>query len=202
MALTELEILEQISKHWVSYRKKWKIQQNSCILACNFARQILLRFDIDHEVLPIGTTVFNRRGWELFGVPAKQLPDDAWHVHCSSQSLGKGFGGHVIIQTENHFFDPTVGAFSRPEKEMMFGETVIVPLANMEVHARDSHTNKFWTFPIGSGLYSFYIEKWNTIYRRSPDWQISPDKLGIPAIVADMRRVLDFVAPTPYNGTS
>ena len=141
MALTELEILEQISKHWVSYRKKWKIQQNSCILACNFARQILLRFDIDHEVLPIGTTVFNRRGWELFGVPAKQLPDDAWHVHCSSQSLGKGFGGHVIIQTENHFFDPTVGAFSRPEKEMMFGETVIVPLANIRYTLRSAPTS-------------------------------------------------------------
>lgn len=197
MALTELEILEQISKHWVSFRRKANIQQNSCILACNFARQILIRHNVDHEVLPVGTTVFNRRGWELFGIPANQLPDDAWHVHCSSQSLGKGFGGHVIIQTKNYFFDPTVGSFSRPEKEMMFGETVIVPLADMEVHARDSHTHpihlmfrtdKFWTFPIGSGLYSYYFEKWNTIYRRSPDWQVSPNELGIPDIVADMRR--------------
>lgn len=196
MALTELEILEQTSKHWVSFRKKWNIQQNSCILACNFTRQILLQLDVEHEVLPVGTTVFNRRGWELFGVPANQLPDDAWHVHCSSQSLGKGFGGHVIVQTKNHFFDPTVGAFSRPEKDMMVGETVIAPLVNMEVHTRssDTHpihlafrTNKFWTFPIGSGLYSYYLERFNTIYRKSPDWQISPEKLGIPEIVAKMR---------------
>lgn len=197
MAQTELEILEEVSKHWVSFRKKENIQQNSCILACNFVRQILIRMGVDHEVVPIGTTVFNRRGWELFGLANNQLPDDAWQVHCSSASLGRGFGGHVVIQTKNYFFDPTAGAFSRPEHGMIVPETLIVPLAKMEVHERDSNThpvhvvfrtNKFWTFPIGSGLYSYYFEKWNTIYRKSPDWQISPKQLGIPDIVAEMRK--------------
>lgn len=197
MAQTELEILEEVSKQWVSWRKRKSIQQNSCILGCNFARQILIRVGVEHEVLPVGATVFNRRGWELFGVPNNRLPDDAWQVHCSSQSLGKGFGGHVIVQTKNYFFDPTAGAFSRPEKGMLVGETLIVPLADMEVYDRGSqthpihlafHTNRFWTFPVGSGLYSYYLEKFNTIYRRSPDWQISPKELGIPDIVAEMRK--------------
>lgn len=197
MPENELEILKQISKHWVGFRKKGNIQQNSCILACHFARKILSGLGVEHEVIPIGVTVFNRRGWELFGLPSKQLPADAWQVHCSSQSLGAGFGGHVAIHTKDHFFDPTAGAFARPEKDMLFSETAIVPLSNMRVYARDSNThpihlmfrtNEFRTFPIGSGLYSYYFERWNTIYRKSPDWQISASKLGIPEIVEEIRR--------------
>lgn len=196
MTKNELDVLNEVGKYWVSFRKKGNIRQNSCILGCNFARLILGRMGIKHEVLPVGTTVFNQRGWELFGIPAKQLPADAWQVHCSSASTGDGFGGHVVIQTENYFFDPTAGAFARPEKGMLFGETLIVPLSSMEVYEKSSQphpihlafrTNKFWTFPVGSGLYSYYFEKWNTIYRKSPDWQISPRELGIPDIMEELR---------------
>ena len=197
MVKTELEILEAVSKQWVSWRTNNSIRKNSCILGCNFAHQMLIRLGVDHEVLPVGTTVFNRKGWELFGIPANRLPDDAWQVHCSSASTGKGFGGHTIIQTKNYFFDPTAVQFSRPEHNIFVGETLIVPLSKMEVHQRGSkphpihllyRATEFRTFPVGSGLYSYYLEKWNTIYRRSPDWQISPRELGIPEIVAEMRK--------------
>ncbi len=184
MAQTELEILEAVSKQWVSWRTNNSIRKNSCILGCNFAHQMLIRLGIDHEVLPVGTTVFNRKGWELFGVPANRLPDDAWQVHCSSASTGKGFGGHTIIQTKNYFFDPTAVQFSRPEHNIFVEETLIVPLSEMLLY----RATEFRTFPVGSGLYSYFLEKWNTVYRRSPDWQISPKELGIPDIVAEMRK--------------
>ena len=193
----ELEILQEISNYWVSYRKNNQIRENSCILAANFAHLILSRLDIRHEVLPVGTTVFNRRGWELFGVPSHKLPDEAWQVHCSSASPGPGFGGHIIIQTENFFFDPTALQFSRPQHEILLGETLIVPLEKRTFIERGSvphpihvlyRTNGFWTFPIGSGLYSYFLEKWNTIYRKSPDWRVPPQALGIPSIVEEMRK--------------
>lgn len=197
MIPTEIEILNEVSKQWVSWRTKNDIRKDSCILGCNFAHQILAKMGVDHEVIPIGTTVFNRRGWELFGVPVNRLPADAWQVHCSSASPGKGFGGHIVIQTENYFFDPTAIQFSRPERNMFVDETLVVPFSNMEVHNRDPkphpihlmyRTEKFWTFPVGSVLYSYYLEKWNTIYRKAPDWQVSPKRLGIPDIVEEMRR--------------
>lgn len=197
MAKQELKLLEEVSKQWVSYRTKNKIQQNSCILACNFVHQILIRLGVDHQVIPVGTTVFNRRGWELFGIPANKLPSDAWQVHCSSASTGKGFGGHVVIQTDTNFFDPTSMQFARPEHNIFVGETLIVPLSEMQVHTRDDkphpihllyRATEFRTFPIGSGLYSYYLEKWNTVYRKSPDWTISPKDLGIAEIVAEMRK--------------
>ena len=193
----ELEILQEISNYWVSYRKNNQIRENSCILAANFAHSILSRLDIRHEVLPVGTTVFNRRGWELFGVPSHKLPDEAWQVHCSSASPGPGFGGHIIIQTENFFFDPTALQFSRPHHEILLGETLIVPLDKRTFIERGSvphpihvlyRTNGFWTFPIGSGLYSYFLEKWNTIYRKSPDWRVPPQALGIPSIIEEMRK--------------
>lgn len=197
MVKEEVEILEEVSKQWVLWAKDNNIRQNSCILGCNFAHQLLIRLGVDHEVLPVGTTVFNRRGWELFGVPANRLPDDAWQVHCSTRSLGPGFSGHVVIQTKNYFFDPTAVQFSRPEHNIFVGKTLIVPLSEMKVHQRGSkphpihllyRTDEFRTFPIGSGLYSYFFEKWNTVYRRSPDWKISPRELGIPDIIAEMRK--------------
>ena len=193
----ELEILQEISNYWVSYRKNNQIEKNSCILGANFAHSILSRLDIRHEVLPVGTTVFNRRGWELFGVPSHKLPDEAWQVHCSSASPGPGFGGHIIIQTENFFFDPTALQFSRPQHEILLGETLIVPLDKRTFIERGSvphpihvlyRTNGFWTFPIGTGLYSYFLEKWNTIYRKSPDWRVPSQALGIPNIVEEMRK--------------
>jgi hypothetical protein len=177
--LEELKVLEEVSKQWVSWAKNNSIRRNSCILGCNFAHQMLIRLDVDHEVLPVGTTVFNRRGWELFGIPAHRLPDDAWQVNCSSH------------------FDPTAVQFSRPQHDIHIDETLIVPLSEMEVHQRGSsphaihllyRTDEFRTFPIGSGLYSYFLEKWNTVYRRAPDWKISPKELGIPDIIAEMRK--------------
>jgi hypothetical protein len=196
MIQEELEVLEEVQKQWVSWRRKNNIQKNSCILACNFARQMLIRLGVEHQVLPVGTTVFNRKGWEMFGIPANRLPDDAWTVHCSSQTTGSGFGGHTVIHTENYFLDLTALQFSRPDHEIFVGETLLVPLKNMEVFERGSEphaihlafsTNKFWTFPIGSGLYSYYLEEWNTIYQKSPDWKISARELGIPSIIEEMR---------------
>lgn len=197
MVQTELKILEEVSKQWVLWGKNNNIRENSCILGNNFAHQILMRLDIDHEVLPVGTTVFNRRGWELFGIPVSRLPDDAWQVNCSSYSEGFGFSGHIVIQTKNYFFDLTASQFSRPEHNIFVGKTLIVPLSEMKVHRRDPKphpihllykTTEFRTFPIGSGLYSYFLEKWNTVYRRAPDWKISPNELGIPEIVAEMRK--------------
>lgn len=197
MTQTEKNVLEEVSKHWVSWRTKNNIQKNSCILGCNFAHQMLLKMGVRHEVVPIGATVFNRRGWELFGVPTQRLPQDAWQVHCSSASTGKGFGGHIVIQTKDFFFDPTAIQFSRPEHNIYVDETLIVPLSEMGVHLRGSkphpihlmyRANEFRTFSIGSGLYSYYLEKWNTVFRRSPDWKISPKELGIPEIIDEIRR--------------
>jgi hypothetical protein len=197
MVQEELKVLEQVTKQWVLWRKNNNIQKNSCILACNLAHQLLVRLGVEHEVLPVGTTVFNRKGWEMFGTAVNQLPDDAWTVHCSSQTTGSGFGGHTVIHTENYFLDLTALQFSRPEHEIFIGETLIVPLEKMEVFERGSQphavhlafrTNKFWTFPIGSGLYSYYLEKWNTIYRKSPDWNISAKELGIPSIIEEMQK--------------
>ncbi len=193
----ELKVLQEVSKQWVLWTKDNKIRKNSCILGSNFAHQLLIRFGVDHEVLPIGTTVFNKRGWELFGIPAHRLPDDAWQVNCSSYSLGAGFSGHVVVQTKNFFLDLTADQFSRPEHNILINGTLIVPLSEMEVHQRGSEphpihllyrTNEFRTFPIGSGLYSYFLEKWNTVYRKAPDWKISPKELGISDIVAEMRK--------------
>lgn len=197
MIQEELKVLEEVSKQWVSWRRKNKIRDNSCILGCNFAHQMLIRLGVEHRVLPVGTTVFNRKGWEMFGIPANRLPDDAWTVHCSSQTTGSGFGGHTVIHTENYFLDLTALQFSRPDHEIFVGETLLVPLKKMQVFERGSEphaihlafrTNRFWTFPIGSGLYSYYLEEWNTIYRKSPDWNISAKELGIPNIIEEMRK--------------
>lgn len=104
-----------------------------------------------------------------------------------------------MIQTKNYFFDPTAMQFSRPQHNIFIDGTLIVPLSEMEVHRRDSEahaihliyrTDEFRTFPIGSGLYSYFLEKWNTIYRKAPDWNVSPKELGIPDIVAEMRQTL------------
>jgi len=138
MIQEELKVLEEVTKQWVLWRKNNNIQKNSCILACNFAHQLLIRLGLEHEVIPVGTTVFNRKGWEMFGIPANRLPDDAWTVHCSSQTTGSGFGGHTVIHTKNYFLDLTALQFSRPEHEIFVGETLIVPLEKMEVFERGS----------------------------------------------------------------
>lgn len=194
----ELQILQNIDKHWVAYCKEEGIQENACILGSNFAHQVLKRLNVRHRVVPIGAVVFNKSGWENFGVPSNHLPDEAWSVACTSQSTDRGgYSGHLVVFTDNYFYDPTAIQYSRPQHNILLGGSLIVPLEEMCVHTRDSqqhpmhllfHTEEFCTFPIGSTLYSYFLEEWNTIYRKSADWNVSARELGIPNIIEEMRK--------------
>lgn len=189
---TEQEILQHIADGWVEVRTGLTVIPNACILAGNFAHRILNTFEIPHRVRPIGATVFNQKGWELFGVPPHQLPDDAWSVHCSSKSqhvLLSGWSGHLIIETENFFLDLTAEAFSRPNHNISIFAPLLVPRKSImkmpdgtpakQLAGRDDA----FGFQLFGGIYTFYYEDFNQVYKKASDWSVTFRQLGCSRVV-------------------
>lgn len=191
-AKTEQQILESIVDGWLKSREELTSIINACILAGNYAHRILDKLEVPHRVRPIGATVFNQKGWQMFGTPANQLPDDAWSVHCSSRSehiLLNGWSGHLIIETENFFLDLTAEAFSRPNHEISIFGPLLVPKSQIKelpsgtpVHEL-GRTDDAYIFGLLDGVYTFYYEDWNQIYKKARDWSVTWAQLGCGRVI-------------------
>ena len=191
---TQREVLDHINRGWQDFRKEVPLTPNACILAANYAHRVLEMFDINHRVRPIGATVFNQRGWELFAerIPANQLPPEAWSVHCSSRSENRmvnGWSGHVVIETDEFFVDLSAEQFSRPQHEIQIFSPLIVPRSSIRelpsgtpVHEL-GRTEHAYIFDLGSGIYTFYYEDWNRVYEKARDWHRSYRELGLGKVV-------------------
>lgn len=200
----EYKILSETQKYWQNYKTKNNIDDNSCILAVNFAHKILSALDVPHVIVPIGTTVFNKDGYDHFGKPASELPDSAWSVHCSTRSTGSGFSGHLVIETENYLLDLTAIQFERKNHNIVIGESLIVPHGDMEVFVRDSNPcsiNKLfgahvvYKFSLSEGIYTYYEEEWNKVYTKSADWKATYRELGIAKVVESIKQDLTLWHP-------
>jgi hypothetical protein len=195
----EYKILSETQKYWQNYKTKNNIDDNSCILAVNFAHKILSALDVPHVIVPIGTTVFNKDGYDHFGESASELPDSAWSVHCSTRSTGSGFSGHLVIETENYLLDLTALQFERKKHNIVVGESLIVPHGEMEVFVRDSNPcsiNKLfgahvvYKFSLSEGIYTYFEEEWNKVYTKSADWKVTYRELGIGKVLESIKRDL------------
>jgi len=96
------------------------LASNHCIWAGNFAHKVLKCLDIPHKVRPVGTIVFNKEGWEQAGNSADKMSAGAWNVTASrfSPDLG-GWSGHLVIETDNFFFDPNSSQFVREDRNIL-----------------------------------------------------------------------------------
>lgn len=191
--VSELDILRNISTEWLKLKKERQIQKNACILSANFAHKMLDVAGLPHLVRPVGVTVFNRRGWELFGTPLKSLPPEAWNVHCSSlvpdDPNNHGFSGHVVIETRRFFLDLTADIFSRPKHGIVLTKPLIVPMKDIHVCNREKNELEFhrtmkvdefrrFSFP-SMAQYTYYYEDDNTSYKKAPDWAVSFQDVGV-----------------------
>jgi hypothetical protein len=189
---TEQQILEHLAESWVKSRSELTSIPNACILAGNFTHRILEQLEVPHQVRAIGATIFNQKGWELFGTPNDELPDDAWSVHCSSRSahiMENGWSGHLIVETENFFIDLTAEAFARPAHHINIFGPLIVPSSQIKElpHGTPVHqlgrTEHAYSFDLLGGIYTFYYEDWNRVYEKAPDWRVSWGELGCGRVV-------------------
>lgn len=189
---TEKQIIEEITRGWQNLRSQVPLAINACILAANYTHRVLDAFEIEHKVRPVGATVFNRKGWELFGTPSGQLPPEAWSVHCSSRSahvLENGWSGHLVVETKEFLIDLSAEQFSRPAHQIQIFSPLVVPRENIKELPSGTplhdlgRTDQAFIFDLGSGIYTFYYEDWNKVYQKAKDWHRSYAELGLGQVV-------------------
>jgi hypothetical protein len=188
----QIEVLEEIKSGWARYRAEVPMAINACILAANYTHRVLDAFEIKHQVRPIGATIFNRKGWELFPTPANELPPEAWSVHCSSRSehvLMSGWSGHLVVETAEYFIDLSANQFSRPGHQITILGPLIVPRSSIKelpsgtpIHDI-ARADQAFIFDLGSGVYTFYYEDWNLVYKKARDWSRSFREMGLGEVV-------------------
>lgn len=187
----EEEVLKGLVSAWIHLRPQLTGVPTACVLAANFARQILPRLYVSVWVRPIGVTVFNSHGWEqiTYGHP---LTGKGWSVGCSSRFTNDtphSYNGHLVIRTANWHLDLTSEAFDRPLHNIESGGPLLVRLNDLfqirsphPIHAI-TNTARTYTTRLKSGIYTMFDEPNNLGYRSAPDWKVGwHDLLGDQAM--------------------
>jgi len=165
------------------------------VLATRFSSILLTHAGIEHSVIPVAVCVFNQKGWEFAKANKPFTKDgDEWSVRLSVKNPVSPLKpthrcGHVVIVTDNYYFDPTSEQLSRPHKQMELPNSLIVKYDkhkelsdNYELIKQYLKKRNVLYFPILSSHYTWSYEPENTnfldgdCYRETPEEVI--ERLG------------------------
>lgn len=165
-----------LAKAWVDVAAP-VVEPRACILAARLASEVFSYFAVEHEVLPIWTLVANDAALGLIvdKVPSSSWPREAWTVSAGAHAdLGDGWAGHLAVVTDSHFVDLSAAQFDRPQRSILVGGPLVVPIDAMAF-------DEMWRFPVRCGWYHWGAEE-NDSYRSSGDWLSNWKRLAGPMI--------------------
>lgn len=200
------KVLQTISDMWANYRyRESHLNARQCILATRFASVMLTLAGIEHEVVPVGVCVFNQKGWNFAKTNTPFTKDgDEWTVKLSVDNpvaLGSDDKcGHVVIITENFYYDPSSEQLSRPKRQMEIPNSIIRSVNKMSeldesfVLAKQMfRPNRVFHFPVMSSHYTWTVERHNTNYNKGNlCWEQTPEEV-IQRLGFDVQKAKDEV---------
>lgn len=164
---------------------------NTCVLSTRIGLAVLEAVGVPAIAQPVFVTVYNREGWRLTQerVPVDEWPEDAHSVGVDPQNLFKGGGGwngHLVLVIRvpgqpRTLIDLTADQFDRPAKGMLVGGPVFMDIAPDAVWSpRDP---LFTMAGTGGDLLVSYRpmppgQSAARVWRDSPDWNVSEDRLA------------------------
>lgn len=186
----EKKTLEKISEMWANYRyRESHLKANQCILATRFASIILTYANIEHAVAPVGTCVYNQKGWEFVKNKKPFTKDgEEWSVKISVDNPvpygSNEKAGHAIIMTENFYYDPSSEQMSRPNRQMEIPNSIIININKIKqlddnylIAKKQFKSDKVFHFPIMTSHYTWALEPQNKEYKTGLCWEQTPEQV-------------------------
>lgn len=179
---SEAELLREVADFWTKEIQP-KVVPQACVLASRITTYALSRFGIKWEVHHSDALAVNDEWYNLYfeqGVPQELLPPTAWSVgavtmknvvgtHRHITFGDKGFSGHLVVTTDEHFIDLSSGQFDRPNNGIITGAPLIVS-RSLITKPQTLRARDFISVPITQGKFLLRRAKVKADYKWTPDW--------------------------------
>jgi len=162
-----------------------KFRADSCIVSTAIGIDVLTKFGILAEPLPVQVMIFNKPFIDRIGQTGVLPTGDelkSWTKEDGSYSIGIGVDGHskhgkwdghlVIVAEKRYLVDLSIDQANRPDYGMVF-EPIVVEVNDSFFHGKHSHI-----FRIASSIdandcvFRYVAVPSNQGYHLSPDWTI------------------------------
>lgn len=148
-----------------------RFKPDSCIASTRVGIEVLKRFGITAEAIPVKVMVYNEPLWKRMtaGSFDGTFNDEDWSVgigmgYDPRRRPEDGFNGHLVIKTEGLLVDLAIDQASRPEKGL--------PIESLVVPWPQTWGIRPFRFCL-AGCYYDYSPSENGAYQDAPDWKES-----------------------------
>lgn len=140
---------------------------SACVAGARFGSEYLKRFGIKSWAAQVDAIGLDEQsyqemlngegptGWSIGAISVTDVPNK-WN-------------GHVVVETNEWFIDLTAGQFDRPDKGILFGNGLCVPVGEL-VHHVGIWQGDWFEVPVAQGHYLFRDAVVQRDITKAPDW--------------------------------
>lgn len=167
-------MVETLSSVWLRGAAPRLSTDGACVAGARFGLEFLTRFGVESWVTQVDAIGLDELSYRE--VLNGEGPT-GWSVGALSvTSVPNKWNGHVVVETNDWFVDLTAGQFDRPDKGIMFGHGLCVPVGELTHHV-GIWQGDWFEVPVAKGHYLFRDAVVQRDITKAPDWHGGLDLL-------------------------
>lgn len=160
-------MIETLSSVWVRGAVPRLTTAGACVAGSRFGLEYLRQVGIDCWVTQVDAIGLDEQSYEE--VLNGEGPT-GWSVGALSVTeVPNKWNGHVVVETNEWFVDLTAGQFDRPDKGIVFGHGLCVPVGELVEHV-GVWQGDWFEVPVAQGHYLFRDAVVQRDITKAPDW--------------------------------
>jgi hypothetical protein len=160
-------MVETLSSVWLRGAAPRLTTDGACVAGARFGLEFLKHAGIESWVTQLDAIALDEQsyremlngegptGWSVGALSVTEVPNK-WN-------------GHVVVETNDWFIDLTAGQFDRPDKGIVFGHGLCVPVGELIDHV-GIWQGDWFEVPVAQGHYLFRDAVVQRDIKKAPDW--------------------------------
>ena len=160
-------MVETLSSVWLRGAAPRLTTDGACVASARFGLEFLKHAGIESWVTQLDAIALDEQsyremlngegptGWSVGALSVTEVPNK-WN-------------GHVVVETNDWFIDLTAGQFDRPDKGIVFGHGLCVPVGELIDHV-GIWQGDWFEVPVAQGHYLFRDAVVQRDIKKAPDW--------------------------------
>lgn len=174
-------MVETLSSVWLRGAAPRLTNAGACVAGSRFGWEYLKQVGIESWVTQVDAIGLDEQSYKEM---LNGEGPTGWSVGALSVTeVPNKWNGHVVVETNEWFIDLTAGQFDRPDKGIVFGHGLCVPVGEL-IHHVGIWQGDWFEVPVAQGHYLFRDAVVKRDINTAPDWH---------AGVRLLRETVDFI---------
>jgi len=160
-------MVETLVSAWLRGAVPRLTNTGACVAGARFGLELLSRLGVESCVTQVDAIGLDEQSY--MEVINGKGPT-GWSVGALSVTTApNAWNGHVVLETNDWFIDLTAGQFDRPDKGILFGNGLCVPVGELTHHV-GIWQGDWFEVPVAQGHYLFRDAVIQRDITKAPDW--------------------------------